>query len=137
LIACTAGTVDVGAIDDLQTIAAICAEHNIWMHVDGAYGALGVLSPIVRPLLDGIHLSDSIAFDFHKWGQVRGQHIHTASPLPPPLCSPCSNEVLIGAIRCRNDPREGWITLEESLFVTSFISLETLVRHDEWRLLAL
>jgi glutamate/tyrosine decarboxylase-like PLP-dependent enzyme len=66
----TAGTVDVGAIDDLQAIADLCREQSLWFHVDGAYGALGMLSPDVAPLLDGISNADSIAFDFHKWGQV-------------------------------------------------------------------
>jgi aromatic-L-amino-acid decarboxylase len=69
-IAGTAGTVDVGAIDDLTGIADIAARNDIWFHVDGAYGALGMLSQVVAPLLNGIERADSIAFDFHKWGQV-------------------------------------------------------------------
>ena len=43
---------------------------KIWFHVDGAYGALAVLSPELAPRLAGIQDADSIAFDFHKWGQV-------------------------------------------------------------------
>lgn len=70
LIAATAGTVDVGAIDPLADIADIAARHGIWFHVDGAYGALGMLAPDIAPLLAGIERADSIAFDFHKWGQV-------------------------------------------------------------------
>ena len=70
LIAATAGTVDVGAIDPLDAIADIAARQQLWFHVDGAYGALGQLSPVVAPLLKGIERADSIAFDFHKWGQV-------------------------------------------------------------------
>ncbi|EGF32561.1 Pyridoxal-dependent decarboxylase [Oxalobacteraceae bacterium IMCC9480] len=69
-IAGTAGTVDVGAVDNLAAIADIAARHGIWFHVDGAYGALGMLSPEVAPQLAGIERADSIAFDFHKWGQV-------------------------------------------------------------------
>ncbi len=69
-IAATAGTVDVGAIDDLETIASIAKKENIWFHVDGAYGALGLLAEDVAPKIKGIHQADSIAFDFHKWGQV-------------------------------------------------------------------
>jgi glutamate/tyrosine decarboxylase-like PLP-dependent enzyme len=42
----------------------------LWFHVDGAFGALGMLAPDVAPLLAGIERADSIAFDFHKWGQV-------------------------------------------------------------------
>ena len=70
-IAGTAGTVDTGAIDDLAGIAQIAQTENIWFHVDGAYAALGMMSPDIAPLLDGIQLADSIAFDFHKWGQVQ------------------------------------------------------------------
>ncbi|HWY60994.1 MAG TPA: pyridoxal-dependent decarboxylase [Rhizomicrobium sp.] len=66
----SAGTVDVGAIDDLEELSGLCAENNIWFHIDGAYGALGVLSPDISPRLKGIEKADSIAFDFHKWGQV-------------------------------------------------------------------
>lgn len=69
-IAATAGSADVGAIDDLQAISGICQREHIWLHVDGAFGALGMLTPCVASLLQGITLADSIAFDFHKWGQV-------------------------------------------------------------------
>ena len=70
LVIGSAGTVDVGAIDDLRSIAQVGREEALWFHVDGAYGALGMLSPAVAPRLDGIGAADSIAFDFHKWGQV-------------------------------------------------------------------
>ena len=70
LVVGSAGTVDIGAIDDLNELAALCAEENIWFHVDGAFGALGILSPALAPLLAGIERADSIALDFHKWGQV-------------------------------------------------------------------
>lgn len=66
----TAGTVDVGAIDDLAAIAAVAQREQVWFHVDGALGALGMLAPDVAPLLAGIERADSIALDFHKWGQV-------------------------------------------------------------------
>lgn len=69
-IAATAGTVDVGAIDPLNEIADIAKRSGIWFHVDGAYGALGQLTEDIAPLLSGIERADSIAFDFHKWGQV-------------------------------------------------------------------
>ncbi len=69
-IAGTAGTADVGAIDNLQAIAELCRRENIWFHVDGAYGALAMLAPDIAPRLQGIAHADSIAFDFHKWGQV-------------------------------------------------------------------
>jgi aromatic-L-amino-acid decarboxylase len=70
LVIGSAGTVDVGAIDDLPAIAETCREEGLWFHIDGAYGALGMLSPDIAPRLDGIGAADSIAFDFHKWGQV-------------------------------------------------------------------
>ncbi len=69
-IAATAGTVNVGAVDDLQAVAAIARRQGVWFHVDGAYGALAMLSPEIAPRLAGIQQADSIAFDFHKWGQV-------------------------------------------------------------------
>jgi len=70
LVVGTAGTVDVGAVDDLAALAAAARRHGAWFHVDGAYGALGMLSPELAPLLAGIEQADSIALDFHKWGQV-------------------------------------------------------------------
>jgi glutamate/tyrosine decarboxylase-like PLP-dependent enzyme len=70
LVVGSAGTVDIGAIDDLQALRALCCEENLWFHVDGAYGALGILSPTIAPRLAGLESADSIAFDFHKWGQV-------------------------------------------------------------------
>lgn len=69
-IAATAGSVDVGAFDDLPALADIAAQHDAWFHVDGAFGALAALSPITRPLTEGLGRADSIAFDFHKWAQV-------------------------------------------------------------------
>jgi aromatic-L-amino-acid/L-tryptophan decarboxylase len=70
LVVGSAGTVDIGAIDDLKALAQLCSEEKLWFHVDGAFGALGILSPSLAPLLEGIEQADSIALDFHKWGQV-------------------------------------------------------------------
>jgi glutamate/tyrosine decarboxylase-like PLP-dependent enzyme len=69
-VAATAGTVDIGAIDDLDGVASIAHDERLWMHVDGAFGALGILSPEIAPRLAGIEGADSLAFDFHKWAQV-------------------------------------------------------------------
>lgn len=69
-IAANAGTVDIGAIDDLSALAALAAREQLWFHVDGACAALGMMSPAIAPLLTGIERADSLAFDFHKWGQV-------------------------------------------------------------------
>ena len=70
LVVASAGTVDIGAFDDLSALGALCREERLWFHVDGAYGALGILSPVLAPQLKGIEDADSIALDFHKWGQV-------------------------------------------------------------------
>jgi aromatic-L-amino-acid decarboxylase len=70
LVVASAGTVDIGAIDDLVALGALCREENLWFHVDGAFGALAILSPALAPQLAGIEAADSIALDFHKWGQV-------------------------------------------------------------------
>jgi aromatic-L-amino-acid decarboxylase len=70
LVIGSAGTVDIGAIDDLDGLSALCREEGLWFHVDGAYGALGILSPVLAPRLAGLENADSIALDFHKWGQV-------------------------------------------------------------------
>jgi glutamate/tyrosine decarboxylase-like PLP-dependent enzyme len=70
LVVGSAGTVDIGAIDDLRALSVLCREEQLWFHVDGAYGALGMLSPALAPRLAGIENADSIALDFHKWGQV-------------------------------------------------------------------
>jgi aromatic-L-amino-acid/L-tryptophan decarboxylase len=70
LVVGSAGTVDIGAIDDLAALSAMCREEKLWFHVDGAFGALGVLSPVLAPRLAGLEAADSVALDFHKWGQV-------------------------------------------------------------------
>lgn len=70
LVVGTAGTVDTGAVDPLPELAALARREGLWFHVDGAYGALAMLSPALAPLLRGIQEADSIALDFHKWGQV-------------------------------------------------------------------
>ncbi|CAI9119617.1 pyridoxal phosphate-dependent decarboxylase family protein [Brytella acorum] len=70
LVVGTAGTVDCGAIDDLTAIADLTQRESLWFHVDGAFGALGRLSKGLNPLLVGMERADSLAVDFHKWGQV-------------------------------------------------------------------
>lgn len=66
----SAGTVDVGAVDDLHAIADLADAENLWFHVDGAFGALLRLSPRLRSRVDGIERADSLALDFHKWLHV-------------------------------------------------------------------
>jgi tetratricopeptide (TPR) repeat protein len=70
LIVGTAGTVDIGATDDLTALARVAQKHNVWFHIDGAYAALAMLAPDLAPGLKGIEYADSLAFDFHKWAQV-------------------------------------------------------------------
>jgi aromatic-L-amino-acid decarboxylase len=61
------GTVGTGSVDPLDTLADICASEGLWLHVDGAFGALGWLDEKTRPLLSGMQRADSLAFDLHKW----------------------------------------------------------------------
>jgi aromatic-L-amino-acid/L-tryptophan decarboxylase len=69
-VVATAGTVNTGAIDDLEAIAQLCREERLWFHVDGAFGALAVLNEELAPKLRGLEQADSLAFDFHKWLHV-------------------------------------------------------------------
>jgi len=69
-VVATAGTVNTGAFDDLASVADVCRRGKIWLHVDGAFGALAKLAPGLAPLVDGLERADSIAFDFHKWLHV-------------------------------------------------------------------
>jgi glutamate/tyrosine decarboxylase-like PLP-dependent enzyme len=70
LVVGTAGSVDIGAIDDLAALATICQQENLWFHIDAAFGAIAMLSPALRPRFTGMEQADSVAFDFHKWAQV-------------------------------------------------------------------
>lgn len=64
-VVATAGTVTTGSIDPLAEIATVCREHKIWLHVDGAYGALAALA--VPNLFHGLSSADSLSLDAHKW----------------------------------------------------------------------
>lgn len=66
----TAGTVNTGATDPIAATAAIAEREGLWLHVDGAFGALQILVPHLAPRLAGIERAQSIAFDFHKWLHV-------------------------------------------------------------------
>jgi glutamate/tyrosine decarboxylase-like PLP-dependent enzyme len=65
-----AGTVDTGAIDDLDALASLARDEKLWFHIDGALGGLAMLSSELRARFNGIARADSIAFDFHKFGQI-------------------------------------------------------------------
>ncbi len=70
LIVGTAGGVNFGAFDDLAALADIAAAERLWLHVDGAFGALTRLAPSLAPLTRGLERADSVAFDFHKWAHA-------------------------------------------------------------------
>ena len=61
LVVGTAGTVDIGAIDDLNAMADLAVRHGLWFHVDGAFGAIARCPRVLRPLLAGIERADSVA----------------------------------------------------------------------------
>ena len=61
------GTTNTGAIDPLQELSALCDTEDLWLHVDGAYGAAAAISPKGRELLRGMELADSLSLDPHKW----------------------------------------------------------------------
>jgi aromatic-L-amino-acid/L-tryptophan decarboxylase len=63
----TAGSVSTGAVDALPEIAALCRDHKLWFHVDGAYGGIAALVPGAPDELRGLAAADSIAVDPHKW----------------------------------------------------------------------
>lgn len=63
----SAANVSTGSIDPLDALADVCEREGLWFHVDGAIGAVAVLSPELRPLLKGMERADSLAFDMHKW----------------------------------------------------------------------
>ena len=93
LVVGTAGTVSTGAVDPLVDVAAICRKHDLWFHVDGAYGAPAALLAEASADLKAISLADSIAVDPHKWlyapleagcTLVRDpQHLHDAFAFHP------------------------------------------------------
>ena len=66
-VVATVGTVNTGSIDPIDAIADVCSSEQLWLHVDGAFGAVAALSPALRPLLRGMERADSVAFDLHKW----------------------------------------------------------------------
>ena len=69
-VAASAGTVGTGAIDPLDRIADLCASERLWLHVDGAYGAVGAALPSHRARYAGLERADSVVLDPHKWLSV-------------------------------------------------------------------
>lgn len=66
-VVASAGTVVTGAVDPLDEIATIAAEHGLWLHIDACYGGFARLAPSAQPLFEGLAKADSIALDPHKW----------------------------------------------------------------------
>jgi len=64
-VVASSGTVNTGSIDPLADIAAVCREQRLWMHIDGAYGAVAALA--VPAQFDGLNMADSLSLDPHKW----------------------------------------------------------------------
>jgi aromatic-L-amino-acid/L-tryptophan decarboxylase len=94
LLVGSAGTVNTGAIDPLGQLAEVAAAEGLWFHVDGAYGAFGVLDPAIAERYRGMERADSLVLDPHKWLGVpvdagcalfrQGDHVRDAFSLIPP-----------------------------------------------------
>jgi glutamate/tyrosine decarboxylase-like PLP-dependent enzyme len=66
-VVATAGTTNAGIIDDLEGLGSFAREHDLWFHVDGAYGGAALFSPTHRDLFAGVRHADSFIVDPHKW----------------------------------------------------------------------
>jgi glutamate/tyrosine decarboxylase-like PLP-dependent enzyme len=94
LLVGSAGTVNTGAIDPLDALADVATAEELWFHVDGAYGAFGVLDPAIAARYRGMEQADSLVLDPHKWLGVpvdagcalvqRGDDLRDAFTLIPP-----------------------------------------------------
>ena len=94
LLVGSAGTVNTGAIDPLDELADVASAEDLWFHVDGAYGAFGVLDPAITERYRGMERADSLVLDPHKWLGVpvdsgcalfrRGDDVRDAFSLIPP-----------------------------------------------------
>lgn len=111
-VVASAGTVNTGAIDDLNAIADICRDNNIWFHIDGAFGALAKLSPSTALLVSGVERADSVVFDLHKWMYlpfeiacllVRDPEAHKgAFYFAPSYIAPLDRGVIAGGLQLAN-----------------------------------
>ena len=66
-VVATAGDVNTGAIDAIDEIANVCDANDVWLHVDGSYGALAASAPLIGDAMRGLNRADSLSLDPHKW----------------------------------------------------------------------
>ena len=66
-VVATGGTTNAGAVDELDALADVCAAHDLWLHIDGAYGLAALCSDLVGDTFRGIERADSFGVDPHKW----------------------------------------------------------------------
>jgi glutamate/tyrosine decarboxylase-like PLP-dependent enzyme len=111
-VVASAGTVNTGSIDPLREIAAIARSHDLWMHVDGAYGALAAIAAPEK--FDGLALADSLSLDPHKWLY---QPLDCGCLLYRDVGSAQSTFTYTGnyAKQLSSDPVEGFAFFEESI----------------------
>jgi aromatic-L-amino-acid decarboxylase len=111
-VVASAGTVNTGSIDPLREIAAIAHRHDLWMHVDGAYGALAAMAAPEK--FDGLALADSLSLDPHKWLY---QPLDCGCLLYRDVGSARSTFAYTGdyAKQLSSDPVEGFAFFEESI----------------------
>lgn len=67
VVAATAGVTNTGIVDDLESVSEFAISHELWLHVDGAYGGAGLCAPSIRHLYAGIEHANSLVIDPHKW----------------------------------------------------------------------
>ncbi len=66
-VVATSGTTLTGAVDDLDALADVCQQRDVWLHVDGAYGLPAAATRLAGPRFAGLHRADSATVDAHKW----------------------------------------------------------------------
>ena len=110
LLVGSAGTVNTGAIDPLEALADVAAAEGLWFHVDGAYGAFGVLDPALATRYRGMERADSLTLDPHKW-------------LGVPVDSGCA------LVRSADDLREAFSTVPPYLRQDAGTEVGTFAEH--------
>ena len=91
LVVGTAGTVDIGAIDELEAIADFASDQSLWFHIDAAFGAIAALAPKLRPLLAGIERAELCRLRFSQMGAgaLRLGLYRRPRPIASPRCVRC------------------------------------------------